>query len=317
MKIERLLAIIMLLLERETISTSELAEKLEVSRRTIFRDIDALSIAGMPIMVTRGAMGGVSLMKSYKVDKKLFTPKDVQSLITSLQSYYQLLENKEIATILTKLQSISEENHLLNHCINRQKFSVDLDLNKGNRSLRKLLTMIETAISNNKYLLFNYIDKNGELSARKVEPYKVVFKESKFYLQAFSIERNDYRIFKLTRMSKICLTEDSFSPRDFISLPMDGSNWTMKEMVPVIIKVDRSIKDKVIERFGEENIIAQQENTYLAKYPITDNDEGYNILLALGKKCEIIEPIRIRENFKRYLVEISKIYEEKEKYINL
>lgn len=84
----------MLLLERETVPTSELAEKLEVSRRTIFRDIDALNIAGMPIMVTRGSMGGVSLMKSYKVDKKLFTPKDVQSLITGLQSYNQLLENE-------------------------------------------------------------------------------------------------------------------------------------------------------------------------------------------------------------------------------
>jgi predicted DNA-binding transcriptional regulator YafY len=309
MKIERLLAIIMLLLERETISTNELAKRLEVSRRTIFRDIDALCIAGMPIMVTRGAMGGVSLMKSYKVDKKLLTPKDVQSLTTSLQSYYQLLENKEIATLLTKLQSMSEENHLLDHSVNRQKFSVDLELNKGNRSLRNLLKTIETAIINNRYLLFNYIDKKGEISVRKVEPYKVVYKESKWYLQAFSIERNDYRIFKLARMSKACLTEDTFSPRDFISLQMDGSNWTMKEMVPIIIKIDRSIKDKVVERFGEENIIAQQDNNYLTKYYITDDDEGYNILLAFGKKCEIIEPISIRQKFNRYLLEVAKIYE--------
>ncbi len=170
--------------------------------------------------------------------------------------------------------------------------------------------MIETAISNNKYLLFNYTDKKGEISVRKVEPYKVVFKESKWYLQAFSLERNDYRIFKLARMSKPCLTEDTFSPRDFISLPMDGSNWTMKEMVPIIIKVDRSIKDKVIERFGEENIIDQQENNYLAKYYIIDDEEGYNIILAFGKKCEIIEPISIRRKFKKYLLNISKIYEE-------
>lgn len=110
MKIERLIAIIMLLLERDVVPTSELAEKLEVSRRTIFRDIDTLNIAGMPIMVTRGSAGGVSLMKTHKVDKRLFTPKDVQSLITSLQSYNQLLENKEIANTLTKLQSMTIEN---------------------------------------------------------------------------------------------------------------------------------------------------------------------------------------------------------------
>lgn len=113
MKIERLIAIIMLLLEREVVPTSELAEKLEVSRRTIFRDIDTLNTAGMPIIVTRGSTGGVSLMKSYKVDKKLFTPKDVQSLLTSLQSYNQLLENKEIAGTLTKLHSMTEENKFI------------------------------------------------------------------------------------------------------------------------------------------------------------------------------------------------------------
>ncbi len=94
MKIDRLVAIIMLLLDREVVTTSELAERLEVSRRTIFRDVDTLTMAGLPIFTTRGTDGGVSLMKSYKVDKKLFTPKDVRSLITSLESYNQLLEKK-------------------------------------------------------------------------------------------------------------------------------------------------------------------------------------------------------------------------------
>ncbi|WP_077861285.1 YafY family protein, partial [Clostridium sp. BL-8] len=208
MKIERLIAIIMLLLERETVPTSELAEKLEVSRRTIFRDIDALNIAGMPIMVTRGAMGGVSLMKSYKVDKKLFTPKDVQSLITGLQSYNQLLENKEIANTLIKLQSMTDENDLLKQNNDNQNFLIDLELNEGNRSLRSVLKIIERAMNEKRYLLFSYIDKNGEQTSRKVEPYKVVFKESKWYLQAFSIERNDYRIFKLARMNEVRVSED-------------------------------------------------------------------------------------------------------------
>lgn len=310
MKVERLIAIIMLLLERETVPTSELSEKLEVSRRTIFRDIEALNIAGMPIMVTRGAMGGVSLMKSYKVDKKLFTPKDIQSLISSLQSYNQLLENKEITNTLVKLQSMTEENGLLRQNINHEKFSVDLELNEGNRSLRSLLKIIETAMNEKRYLIFNYIDKNGEDTARKVEPYKVVFKESRWYLQAFSVERNGYRIFKLARMSEIRLTEETFTPRDFESLPMDDTGWMTKEIVPVIIKIDRSLKDKVIERFGEENILGIEGNKYIAKYPIADNEEGYNILLKFGRKCELIEPLSVRENFKKYLSEVMEIYKD-------
>lgn len=308
MKVERLIAIIMLLLERETIATSELSKILEVSRRTIFRDIDALNIAGMPIMVTRGATGGVSLMKSYKVDKKLFTPKDIQSLMTSLQSYNQLLENKEITNTLAKLQSMTEKNDLLKQNISYQKFSVDLELNEGNRSLQSLLKIIETAMNERRYLLFNYIDKNGEGTTRKVEPYKVVFKESKWYLQAFSVERNDYRIFKFARMSEIQLAQETFTPRDFVSLPMDGSGWITKEVVPVIIRIDKSLKDKVIERFGEENIIDIEGNKYIAKYPIADNEEGYNILLKFGRKCELIDPLSVRQNFKKYLMKIVEIY---------
>lgn len=310
MKVERLIAIIMLLLERETVPTSELSEKLEVSRRTIFRDIEALNIAGMPIIVTRGAMGGVSLMKSYKVDKKLFAPKDIQSLISSLQSYNQLLENKEITNTLVKLQSMTEENGLLRQNINHEKFSVDLELNEGNRSLRSLLKIIETAMNEKRYLVFNYIDKNGEDTTRKVEPYKVVFKESRWYLQAFSVEIKDYRIFKLARMSEIRLTEETFTPRDFATLPMDDTGWMTKEIVPVIIKIDRSLKDKVIERFGEENILGIEGNKYIAKYPIADNEEGYNILLKFGRKCELIEPLSVRQNFKKYLAEVMEIYKD-------
>lgn len=310
MKIERLIAIIMLLLEREVVPTSELAEKLEVSRRTIFRDVETLSIAGMPIMVTRGSAGGVSLMKSYKVDKKLFTPKDVQSLLASLQSYYQLLENKEIASTLIKLQSMTEDNNLLKQNIGYQNFSIDLGLSQGNRSLRTLLKVIEIAMSDKRYLLFDYIDNIGDGNSRKVEPYKVVFKESSWYLQAFSIERNDYRIFKLARMSDIRLSEETFIPRNFVPLPMDGADWMTKDAVTVTIRIDKSLKDKVIERFGQEYIIARNGNEYIAKYPIVDNEDGYKVLLKFGRKCEIIEPLNVRQNFKKYLTKILERYKD-------
>jgi len=306
MKIERLIAIIMLLMERDTVPTSELAERLEVSRRTIFRDIDSLGMAGLPVVVTRGAAGGVSLMKSYKVDKKLFTPKDIQSLIAGLRSYHQLLENKEIANTLTKLQSLAEGNDSLKQPL--RHVSVDLEPNPGNRSLRSLLKEVETAMNDSRYLLFHYTDKNGKETFRKAEPYQVVFKESTWYLQAFCTDRKDYRIFKLARMNEVRLSEETFTPRDFAPLPMDGSDWMTEERVPVIIRIDKSIKDKVIERFGAEHILAQDGDGYIAKYPIADNEEGYNVLLKFGAKCEILEPDSVRQNFIRYLNKILTIY---------
>ncbi|MFS1513024.1 YafY family protein [Chengkuizengella sp. SCS-71B] len=304
MKIERLIAIIMLLLEREVVPTSELTEKLEVSRRTIFRDIDTLNMAGLPIMTTRGFKGGVSLMKTYKVDNKLFTPKDVNSLITSLKSYYQLLENKEIANTLIKLESLTEGNESLKHRFDEEYFSIDLEPNQGNRSLKNLIKVIEKAMKDKHYLLFKYIDKNGEVSVRKVEPYKVIFKERSWYLQAFSLEKNDYRVFKLARMNKLRISEELFTPQNFTPIPMNSTDWMTEDKVPVTIKIDKSIKDRVIERFGEEYIIANNGDDYLAKYPIADNEHGYNLLLLFGMKCEIIEPLSVRENFKKYIQNI-------------
>jgi len=303
MKMERLIAIIMLLMERETVSTRELAERLEVSRRTIFRDIDTLGMAGVPVVVTRGANGGVGLMKSYKVDKKLFTPKDVQSLIASLRSYHQLLADKEIAGTLTKLQSLEEPARYAH-------VSVDLEPNAGNRSMRSLLKRIETAIQDRRYLLFHYTDKNGKDTFRQAEPYQLVFKESSWYLQAFCAERQDYRIFKLARMNEVRLSEERFVPRNFVPLPMDGSDWMTDERVPLIIRIDKSIKDKGIERFGEDHIIARDGDGYIAKYPIVDNEEGYNVLLRFGAKCEILEPVTVRRKFIHYLHCILEKYRE-------
>ncbi len=312
MKMERLIAIIMLLLERDSIATSELAEKLEVSRRTIFRDIDTLCIAGMPIMVTRGAMGGVSLMNSYKVDKKLFTPRDVQSLITGLQSYNQLLENKELSGILVKLQSLTKEDNSLKHPSKEGRISIDLELSEGNKSLRTVLQVIESAMSNYRYLLFHYTDKKGDESIRKVEPYQVVFKESKWYLQAFCTHRNSERIFKLSRMSKVMLSEESFHPRNFTPLSMNETEWMNKEIIPLIIRIHKSLIERVIERFGEKYIADRQGDYYLARFPIADNEEGYNILLSFGGKCEIIEPVQIRQKFRKHLMDIIKIYDDQE-----
>jgi len=310
MKIQRLIAIAMLLLDREVVSTGELAEKLEVSRRTIFRDIDTLSMAGLPIVMTRGPYGGVSLMKSYKIDKKLFTPEDLERLIAGLASYQQLLGKHGIANTLTKLQSLS--NGQGNGFI-----SVDLTLNQGNRSLRRLLKVIETALNDAKLLLFQYMDKKGNCTSRAVEPYKVVFKESHWYLQAYCTDREDYRIFKLARMSDVRVSKTTFVPRDFTPLPMDGSNWMTDTRVPVLIRIDKSMKDQVIERFGEDNIVESREHDCIAKYPIANNEDGYRTLLKFGAACEIIEPASVRRRFAQYLRRMLAMYEADEPHQNM
>ncbi len=298
----------MLLLERDIIPTSELAERLEVSRRTVFRDIESLSMAGLPIVISRGSAGGVGLMKSFKVDKKLFTPKDIQQLISGLKSYHQLLANRETAHTMTKLQSLMKDTEIGNPRWNNEFVTVDLAPNRGNQSLRSLLNVIDRASNDKLYLLFRYIDKSGFETDRKAEPYLLVYKESHWYLQAYCEERQNYRVFKLARMSEVRISEEKFSPRNFAPLPMDGSEWMKQDMVCVTIKIDKSIKEKVVERFGEDHIVARHDNHYIAKYSIADNEEGYNALLNFGHKCEVLEPASIRRKFIEYLQRITGIY---------
>jgi predicted DNA-binding transcriptional regulator YafY len=307
MKIDRLIAMIMILLENEVMNAGALAKMLEVSRRTIYRDIDTLTMAGLPIFTTQGVTGGVGLMKSYKIDKKLFTPKDIQTLSTSLESYRQLYDHKEIVHALEKLSSMGHEGRQSEA---ESSFAIDLSLNQGNRSLRSLLSSIETAINEKRYMAFDYIDKDGNATSRKIEPYQVVFKESSWYLQAFCTLKEDYRIFKLARMSRLYVRPETFVPRDFSPLVMDGSDWMSQEWVPVTIRIALSIKDKVIERYGEENIISVEGDSCLATYPIINNESGYDVLLRFGDKCEIIEPSDIREAFQSYIRRILAKYEE-------
>ncbi|SEL82776.1 YafY family protein [Paenibacillus sp. OK003] len=306
MKIDRLLALIMILLEREVVSARELAERLEVSRRTIYRDIDTLTFAGLPIFTHQGAMGGVGLMKAYKMDKLLFTPHDIQTLLTSLKSYKQLFDHNEIVFVLEKLNAIHRGSDT---GIKAGRFAVDLSLNQGNESLRNLLSYMETAMNEQRYLVFDYGDRDGKISSRTVEPYQIVFKESSWYLQSYCVDREDFRIFKLARMSSLQVSEDGYVPRDFTPLPMDGAGWMSQDWVEVKIRVHRSVIDKVIERFGEAHILHMGEETCLATYPIIKNTFGYDKLLALGDKCEVIEPIEVRKEFQDYVRRILGQYD--------
>ncbi|MEK3905289.1 helix-turn-helix transcriptional regulator [Paenibacillus sp. FSL R7-0179] len=306
MKMDRLIALIMILLEHEQISARELAERLEVSRRTIYRDIDTLNRAGLPIYTLMGAWGGVGLMKSYKVGKTVFTPQEIQNLMNGLHSYKQLFGRREMVYAAEKLNSLypdKAENRPI------APFVMDLSLNQGNESLRSLFGMIETAMNEHAVLAFAYTDALGQISERRVEPYQVVFKESSWYLQAYCLVKQDYRVFKLARMSGLQVTEEQFAPKAFIPLPMDGGDWLSQDWVEVTIRLDRSVMDRVIERFGADHILRVDEHHCWAKYPIIANDYGYDRLLAFGDKCEVLGPPEIRSGFKEYMQGIMRKYE--------
>ncbi len=177
MKIDRLIGILSILLQKDKVTAAELSDKFEVSRRTIIRDIDDICKAGIPIVTTQGKGGGISIMEGYKIDRVLLSNEDIMAIFTGLKS----------------LDSVSDNPHY------RQL----MDLAAWDKSaVSGKIELIKSAIKNNNIISFKYYAPNGE-STRIVEPYHLIFQWSNWYVWGYCTARQDYRLFKLTRLFKL------------------------------------------------------------------------------------------------------------------
>lgn len=230
MKIERLIGIIMLLLQRELVSASEMATMFEVSKRTIFRDIDTLAMANIPIYTIAGTKGGIGIMPTYKVDKKLLTVDDLTAIIASLDGMEQLLSSAETKKTLQKMKN------MLDHSSEPPKSSISLDF--SNLSMKnELNAKVESlylAIKKHQLVELSYIDRTGNQTIRKTEPYHLLFRNRSWYLQGYSLERSDFRTFKMSRIVELKTLEETFEARPFsvkpFGAPPDRPMFLMHEV---------------------------------------------------------------------------------------
>lgn len=294
MKIDRLLSIIMILLERKKISAVKLAEMFEVTTRTIYRDIDTINQAGIPVVAYPGVNGGISIMEDYKIGKKFFTASDIITLLIGLGSISKALTGNELVTALTKVKSLIPEDQFKDIELKSNQIAVDLTAWAGNKHLQKNIEIIKRALNENRYLHFHYFDGQGNSSERKVEPYQLVLKATHWYLQAYCLHRQDFRVFKLIRISELTWEDELFIPRDFTPNPMDGSGWIDKRMITITLLIDKSLREQILEYCSEENISPHGENSYLVTMPFPQDEHSYNLLLSYGDKCECLEPIHVR-----------------------
>ena len=207
MKIDRLIGILSVLLQKETVTAPELAELFEVSRRTINRDIDTLCYAGIPIRTKQGAGGGIYIARGYRVDRTVLTSKDMQTILAGLRSLDSVSGSSYYGQLMEKLQTGSSD--LLSG-----KDSMLIDLSSWYKeSLAPKIALIQDAIESRHLLRFDYYAPSGE-SSRTIEPYYVVFKWSSWYVWGWCNKRKDFRLFKLNRMDNVILTDKTFECRE-------------------------------------------------------------------------------------------------------
>jgi len=310
MKIDRLVSIILLLLEKERIGAQELADMFEVSPRTIYRDIDSINMAGIPVRATSGVGGGFEIMEQYKLDKKVFSTADLSVILMGLSSLSNTMRGDELVSALAKVKSFIPAERAKEIELLTGQITIDLSPWSGNRIVQPNLERIKTALQEHKLLSFTYLDRAGNRIARVAEPYQLVLKGSQWYWQGYCHMRNDFRLFKLSRTSNLKLLEESFAPREHPKPELDASDIHAAMQKQIKLRIHKSILERVLDYCSDEDITSDGEEHYIVRYPLIENDYYYGMLLSFGDKCECIEPEHVRAEMRRRVHAIAALYED-------
>lgn len=308
MKIDRLISIIMILLKKERIGAQELADMFEVSLRTIYRDIDAINMAGIPIRSISGVGGGFEIMQNYKIEKNVFSTADLSAILMGLTSLSDIVRGDELINALAKVKSFIPADRAKDIELRANQIRIDLSAWMGNRNIQLHLEMIKTALQESRLLSFEYIAHHGNKTTRTVEPYQLVLKNSHWYFQGYCYKRNDFRLFRLSRISNLQIEKETFMPRDFPKISLDFEE--IFETVPIRIKlrIHKSVMDRVLDYCSYEYFSPVDDEYYIVDFPFIENDYNYDILLGFGSKCECLEPLRIRTEMKRKIYDLAAVY---------
>lgn len=302
MKIDRLIGILSILLQRDRVTAAELAEKFEVSRRTIVRDIEDLCKAGIPVAASQGRGGGISVMEGFRIDRTLLSEEDMKAILTGLQSLDSVSESKRYRRIMDKLdakntaETVSAGN------------SIIVDLSSWDKSAVSLkLETVRSAAENRKKLGFMYYSPE-RTERREIEPYRLVFQWSSWYVWGFCTKRNDYRMFKLTRMTDLAVGEE-FVPQDIPAYSCDKLRHA-KGGIAVKVRFDSSVRWRLVDEFGAENLPSanDEDGSITLDFTWSDVPSFFSYIACFREAAEIIAPEEYRREFSELLENMLKKY---------
>lgn len=308
MKVDRLMGIILALLDQERMSAQALADMFEVSLRTIYRDLDAIGLAGIPIRSTPGVGGGFEIMPNYKIDNKVFSTTDLSAILMGLSSLSNVIRGDELINALAKVKSFIPADRAKEIELKVNQICIDLSPWMGNRSIQPFLEMIKTALQERKLLSFTYVAIHGEKAPRTVEPYQLVLKGGHWYLHGYCQRRNDFRLFRLSRMSNLQIQEELFAPREHQKPTLEFSDLLATMQTEIKLRIHKSILDRVLDYCAYENVSPDGAEHYLVRFPFVENDYHYDILLSFGERCECLGPPQVRAKLKRRIDAIASLY---------
>ncbi|MCK1987210.1 YafY family transcriptional regulator [Lysinibacillus fusiformis] len=300
MKLERLLSIIFKLLNHEIVSASSLANEFQVSSRTIYRDIESICAAGIPVVSFQGTNGGFGIIEGYKFDKSLMDPNDILNLISVLSSLSSIFEDKDVEHTLERLK-------MLDIGDKKSAFMIDLE---SYRTEPSSLMNLRQAIYERKVIYFNYVNNKNEFTSREVEPIHLHYKYCNWYLYGYCRRRTSHREFKVSRMMGITLSKEKYLQMHEYKSDSSYSRGHQEGVQEVVIWVSPYSLAEALDRFQNASKVMNSDGsmtfTFFVYQPL---HAGWlkSILLSFGSKAKIIKPVELQ----------SILVEEAKKLINI
>lgn len=299
MKIYRLIGIITTLQQKKTVTAPYLAEKFEVSRRTINRDIEDICKAGIPIVTTQGVNGGISIMEGFTLDTTVFTEQELAAIFTGLKSLDSVSNSASAEKLAQKIGGSSAIRLADNMIIDLSSFYKD--------DLADKIDLIKLAMKESKCITFHYCYNKGEAD-KLIEPYLIVFKWSDWYVFGFCKERRDFRMYKLRRLWDLKISEESFSVRD---VPEDKKQFcsNMTDDYVITAVYDASVKYRLVEEYGPNSFTELEDGSLYTEWGFSGPDYAVEWFLGFGNRVKVLAPPEMVERMKTSLDSIKELYE--------
>jgi len=288
MKINRLLEITLILLNKGTITAGELADRFDVSTRTIYRDIDVLSSAGVPVFTNRGSGGGISLLENYAINKAILTEHERDSLLLALKTL-KSTKYPEIDMILDKIGALFKNNTASDWI--RVEFS---PWGSGPNAENKLLN-IKRAILERRVITLDYINANGITSQRNIEPLQLWYKGQAWYLNGYCRTRNDIRTFRLSRIKNLVVTDNTFVRKSVENIVEEEPEPVPQNNVTLKLRFQPQDLYRVYDDYDEELIVRNPDGTYDVTVTFPEDEWVYGYIMSFGDYVEVLEPQHIRD----------------------
>jgi predicted DNA-binding transcriptional regulator YafY len=307
MKLDRLVGILVVLLRKERVQAKELAERFGVSVRTILRDVDAINLAGIPIVTYQGAGGGIGIAEGYRLDKSVLTGDDMAAIITALRGIDGVMTGKSHDILMEKLKNTLPAPQLDTLNTKLKQLIIDLSPWYEDTRTKEKLAIIRKAIEDTRRIEFVYADSEGKKTSRRAEPYSLVLKAQKWYLYAWCLLRNDFRYFKVSRIKELAVLDETYTPREAPpeNIPDEREWYRNGKPVTLDLLFIEELENLVAEWFGDD-IEKSEDGRLMVRATLPENYWLYGYLLSFGTGVEVVSPPHIRS----ILAEISKgIYE--------